>query len=332
MRGGRPQRRHDHFIETGRDAAELDVDDILSTDGALHRSASNEPVLEDLANLRANGIVSFAVARGAGSCPFDTDEDTGQGCALLAGHFTPHCFLLGKSWSGEKGYAKQRQEHAFFHSEVYRVGRTTSQAQAGPLERGISGPVVQYPQGVSIFRCPFREKALMRRFIPLALAASVSWSSVAAAQIPDWVTQILAAAQLPVSAAEARREGVPNAEVRAVLDALRGANVPAHEARQVIDEERSARREHGPVDNFGAFVQSKLQAGLRGRDLAAAIRAEHVARGRGKAGQAQRDKGKSGAVRDTMSARGTKGASKAKRPASDAKRPDANGRTNRPQG
>lgn len=165
----------------------------------------------------------------------------------------------------------------------------------------------------------------MRRFIPLALAASVSWSGAAAAQIPDWVTQILAAAQLPVTAAEARREGVPDAEVRAILDALRGANVPAHEARHLIDEERSARREHGPVDNFGAFVQSKLQAGLRGRDLAAAIRAEHVARGHGKAGQAQGNKRKSGAVRDTMRARGTKGAS-------EAKRPDTKGRPNEPQG
>jgi len=40
--------------------------------------------------------------------------------------------------------------------------------------------------------------------------------------------------------------------------------------------------EHGPVDNFGAFVKSKLAEGLRGRDLADAIAIEHKVRGKGK--------------------------------------------------
>jgi hypothetical protein len=127
----------------------------------------------------------------------------------------------------------------------------------------------------------------MRNISHLVVALSVSLSSAAFAQRSERATQLLLAADLPVSAARARSEGASNADVRGVLDALRNAKVPAHEAREVIDEERSARRRNGPVDNFGAFVQSKLQAGLRGRELAAAIRAEHAARGKGNAAQSK---------------------------------------------
>jgi hypothetical protein len=168
----------------------------------------------------------------------------------------------------------------------------------------------------------------MRKLVLAALTLSVSFSGAAAAQVPDWVTQLLAAALLPVSAAEARNEGVSDAEVRAVLAAMRDAKLSAHEARDVLDEGRAARRDHGPVDNFGAFVQSKLQAGLRGRELAAAIKAEHVARGKGKPGQpgksAQAQKKGADARNDTISSKG-KG-----RPATDKKGADAKGRPNRP--
>ena len=164
------------------------------------------------------------------------------------------------------------------------------------------------------------------------LALSLLANSAASAQTPDWVTVLLDAAMLPVSANAARGEGVPGDEVRAVLEALRGKNVPAHEARGVLDEARNARREHGPVDNFGAFVQSKLDAGLRGRDLAAAIRAEHVARGKG--GAAARKgapggmKGKSAAAGDargkTPSARDDSGKAARPNPPGKGKRPTDN--------
>jgi hypothetical protein len=122
------------------------------------------------------------------------------------------------------------------------------------------------------------------RFLPLAAAAALLWSSPSAAQSPDLLGRILSAAELPVSTAQARIEGTPSDVISAVLDVLIGAKVPAGEAHEVIDEERAARRESGPVDNFGAFVQSQLAAGVRGRDLAAAIRAEHAARGKGPKG------------------------------------------------
>ena len=133
----------------------------------------------------------------------------------------------------------------------------------------------------------------MRCHVPALLAAlSIASATPLHAQVPEWVTQILTAAQLPLVTTEARREGVANEEIRAALEAMRSARVPAHEATAVIDTARVARREHGSVDNFGAFVQSQLAAGKRGRELSAAIRAEHarLGRGRGNAARNPRDR------------------------------------------
>ena len=123
----------------------------------------------------------------------------------------------------------------------------------------------------------------------LLVALSLSWpASAVQAQLPEWIGEILAASRLPVVADSARREGTFNEDVRAVLEAMSKSRVPAHEATVILDSARAARREHGPVDNFGAFVQSQLAEGKRGRELAAAIRAEHARQGKGNAGRAGR--------------------------------------------
>ena len=163
----------------------------------------------------------------------------------------------------------------------------------------------------------------MRRVLGTAMLLTLGVAGEVTAQVPDWVAQVINAARLPVSAAAARNEGVPDAEVRAVLAAIRSANVPAHEARDILDTARAVRRQHGPVDNFGAFVQTKLAAGLRGRQLAAAIRTEHAARGKGRAaaGNAQ-GQGRQNAPDTALKS----GSGKGKAPAT--KRPPA--RPNRP--
>ena len=144
----------------------------------------------------------------------------------------------------------------------------------------------------------------MRRRIPSLLATlAIAWSTSLEAQVPDWVTQILTAAQLPIATTEARREGIASEEIRAVLEAMGRSGIPAYEATLVIDTARAVRREHGPVDNFGAFVQSQLAAGKRGRDLAAAIRAEHARRGRGR-GAARGGQDQSRTPNDTVRGRG----------------------------
>lgn len=127
------------------------------------------------------------------------------------------------------------------------------------------------------------------------------------AQIPAAIGKIIGAANLPVSADAARREGIPDTDVRIAIEAMRTARLPAEEARRVLDESRAARREHGPVDNFGAFVQSKLAAGLRGRDLAAAIRAEHRAQGKGNPNAAKGSPNATKGRSDAAGARGNQG-------------------------
>lgn len=128
----------------------------------------------------------------------------------------------------------------------------------------------------------------------LGFALTLAWAAPVGAQVPEWVNDILVAARLPVAANEARQEGAANDEVRAVLEAMSRSRVPAHEATAVLDTARSVRREHGPVDNFGAFVQSQLAEGKRGRDLATAIRAEHARRGKGHAGHPGRGRANPG--------------------------------------
>ena len=145
----------------------------------------------------------------------------------------------------------------------------------------------------------------MRRSIPLLLLSiSAAAGAPASAQVPTWVNEILTAAQLPVVTVEARKEGAANDEITAVLDAMKSANVPAHEATAVIDTARAVRRQHGPVDNFGAFVQAQLASGKRGRALAAAIRAEHARAGKGKGAKAAKTQDTTKAGRDTARGRG----------------------------
>ncbi|MFC1640244.1 hypothetical protein ACFL3B_05740 [Gemmatimonadota bacterium] len=121
----------------------------------------------------------------------------------------------------------------------------------------------------------------MRTFAILSVAVSTFLPSHVNAQ--DSLRQnILRAIDLPRAAAELRAAGVPVDEVRNAIETARRQRVPAAEAEEVLAETSRAVEEHGPIDNFGAFVQTQLDAGLRGRDLAAAIRAEHQRNGIGR--------------------------------------------------
>jgi len=123
----------------------------------------------------------------------------------------------------------------------------------------------------------------MQRF--LALAAILAAAPLA--QVGDAMPAILRALQLPALMTEARRAGVTETVVRDVLDGLRRRGQPADQAALVLREEVDAVKAGAPKDNFGAFVHRQLDAGLRGRALAEAIRAEHRARGIGRPGARQ---------------------------------------------
>ncbi|MDP1660923.1 MAG: hypothetical protein Q8L55_03325, partial [Phycisphaerales bacterium] len=76
------------------------------------------------------------------------------------------------------------------------------------------------------------------------------------------------------------------------LKAAKNKGVRAGDMADMTKEHSRAIDEHGPTDNFGAFVQGKLDQGLRGQALSDAIRAEHAARGKGKGAIKNTGKGK----------------------------------------
>ena len=117
----------------------------------------------------------------------------------------------------------------------------------------------------------------------IAFLVVVAAAPVAAQDSNDeFVKGLLQAIRLPTVAREARTLGIQDRDVRAILTTARGRRIRAGSVAELFAAENDAIREHGPIDNFGAFVQQKLDAGLRGRELAAAIQAEHGARGKGK--------------------------------------------------
>ncbi len=95
------------------------------------------------------------------------------------------------------------------------------------------------------------------------------------------VDEVLKLIRLPEIAEKTRDSGVSREDVRTILDEAVRRKLPPAETETILQESGRAAREYGPVDNFGAFVQSKLNEGLRGRDLASAIHEEHRLRGKG---------------------------------------------------
>lgn len=127
----------------------------------------------------------------------------------------------------------------------------------------------------------------MRALVTLLVALGAT--STAEAQIAgggsavgdSLAARIAAAAALPALAEEIRGAGVSDQDLAAVLAVLGEKSVPATDARRALEEEWKAAREHGPVPGLGRFVRGRLDEGLRGEALAAAIRREHARRGTG---------------------------------------------------
>lgn len=116
----------------------------------------------------------------------------------------------------------------------------------------------------------------------LALIAASAFAQEAEGDKASRREEILAALDLPAAAQSLRDKGVDKEGVKEAIGAAKGKGLKAKEARGLMKDAEGAVDEHGPVDNFGAFVKGKLDSGLRGRELAAAIKAEHAARGKGK--------------------------------------------------
>lgn len=93
---------------------------------------------------------------------------------------------------------------------------------------------------------------------------------------------LMKALELPRLAQSLRDKGVADDDVKAAIKGARDKEMHADEVAETFEAADAAVDENGPVDNFGAFVQSKLDEGLRGKELADAIKAEHQAHGKGK--------------------------------------------------
>jgi len=95
----------------------------------------------------------------------------------------------------------------------------------------------------------------------------------------ELLRRVLGASRLPRSAEDARDAGVPEERVRDVIRIAREREMRAGETGEILVVETEGVRRGGNPDNFGAAVQQMKASGLRGRELAAAIHAEQIARG-----------------------------------------------------
>ena len=98
----------------------------------------------------------------------------------------------------------------------------------------------------------------------------------------SFMERIRKAAELIKTSEEAREAGIPEEEVAEVLKGAHERGLSPGETEEILAESTATTDEFGPVDNFGAFVEAKLDEGLRGQELAAAIHEEHRQRGKGK--------------------------------------------------
>lgn len=144
-----------------------------------------------------------------------------------------------------------------------------------------------------------------------------------------FIDSVMRVLRLPRTTTEARQKGVPDSTIAGIIEVLRRDKVPAADAQQVVEDELEATDKGQPVDNFGAFVQSRHRAGLRGRELADAIHAEHAKRGIGQGkdkarqGDEDRDKAKAGRPGDDRGKPGDRAQEKGREPHGKSMRPDS---------
>lgn len=127
---------------------------------------------------------------------------------------------------------------------------------------------------------PLPRLTMLARAAALSLVALIA--SVAMAQDVDPNARIIASLELPHAANEARRAGVGDDQIGIVLGMGKEKKAEAGDVAGALRAGAEGVKDNGPIDNFGAFVQAQLDAGLRGQELAAAIKAEHAAHGKGK--------------------------------------------------
>lgn len=119
--------------------------------------------------------------------------------------------------------------------------------------------------------------------VPMSANANADADEPDAKVATDLQARLKVAIELPTLTYEARVAGVAEEDVAAAVQACKvHEEVGAVETVEVFKATLTDVQANGPVEDFGAFVNAKLNEGLRGKALAAAIRKEHKARGVGK--------------------------------------------------
>jgi len=121
----------------------------------------------------------------------------------------------------------------------------------------------------------------MRASMMVLAVAALAAAPVGAQQPQQQESSIWDILNLPQTVDEGRRAGIPSGSIWGVLDSLRRRGVPGADAGKIVREEVDAVKGGAPRENFGKYVNAQLARGLRGRELAAAIHAEHARRGIG---------------------------------------------------
>ncbi|MFW5879021.1 MAG: hypothetical protein ACOCVR_04300 [Myxococcota bacterium] len=111
-----------------------------------------------------------------------------------------------------------------------------------------------------------------------ALFVVVTFPSAAlAGETADRAAGWIEAMELPVAAHRLREAGVSNEEMKIALTALRenrgvGGERASILSVRLLKAELEVVRERGAMRGFGAFVRERIEAGLRGQELARAVR------------------------------------------------------------
>lgn len=126
------------------------------------------------------------------------------------------------------------------------------------------------------------------RALTLLLAAT----AVTRPALAQDFSSVLRAIDLPRVVADLLDDGISADDIVAIIADVVEKGIPASETTEILSAASDAVDEHGPVDNFGAFVRGQLDAGLRGQELAQAIREEHARQGRGRGAAARGGQGR----------------------------------------
>ncbi len=110
-----------------------------------------------------------------------------------------------------------------------------------------------------------------------ALTTDIDIRSIGTPQV-TLADRIDAALALPLRTVELREVGVRDKSIRQLFEVMQARNLPTSEQIDILTAERDAVREGKPHANFAAFVQGRLDAGVRGTSLARAIHEERLRR------------------------------------------------------